>query len=289
MTKIGAHVSAAGSPDLAPDNAKNLGCEVFQFFSRSPRGGSAKPITEEVAKSFRNKSTEYDMESYIHAPYYINFASSSDRISFGSVSAIQEELHRGTMLGVKYVMTHLGSEKDLGEEKALKQVIERIKDIFTKDEKWTTKLLLENSAGTKGVVGDTFEELGEIINALDTEVGVCLDTCHLFASGYDIRDEKGITDTLKEFKKYLPLDKIKLIHANDSKFGLNEHKDRHADIGDGELGLEAFKNLLTNKTFQKINFILETPGGDERQRKDIAILKRLRSSSPDKGRQGGVK
>ena len=112
MTRFGAHVSAAGSLDLAPDNAKNLGCEVFQFFSRSPRGGSAKPISDEIAEKFHNKSEEYGMESYIHAPYYINFASQSDRISFGSISAIQEELRRGTMLGVEYVMTHLGSEKD---------------------------------------------------------------------------------------------------------------------------------------------------------------------------------
>jgi len=279
MTKIGAHVSAAGSIDLAPDNAKNLDCEVFQFFSRSPRGGGAKPISEEIAKSFRKKSDDYGMESYIHAPYYINFASQNNRISFGSVSAIQEELRRGTALGVKYVMTHLGSEKDLGEEKAIKQVIERVQAIFEKEEKWTTKLLLENSAGATGVVGDKFEELGNIINALDTEVGVCLDTCHLFASGYDIRDEKGITDSLREFKKYLPLEKIKLVHANDSKFGLNEHKDRHADIDDGDLGLETFKNLLANKTFQKINFILETPGGEERQKKDIAILKKLRDKN----------
>jgi deoxyribonuclease-4 len=278
MTKFGAHVSAAGSPDLAPDNAKNLDCEVFQFFSRSPRGGPAKPISEETAKSFRNKSEKYGMESYIHAPYYINFASQNNKISFGSVSAIQEELRRGTMLGVKYVMTHLGSEKDLGAEKALKQVSERVREIFAKKEKWTTKLLLENSAGAKGVVGDNFEELGNIINSQDVEIGVCLDTCHLFASGYDIRDEKGIESTLKEFKKYLPLEKIKLVHANDSKFGLNEHKDRHADIGDGELGLETFKNLLANKTFQKINFILETPGGDERQVSDIAKLKMLRDN-----------
>jgi len=276
MTKIGAHVSAAGSLDLAPDNAKNLGCEVFQFFSRSPRGGGAKPITEEIAKNFQKKSEEYNMESYIHAPYYINFASQSAKISFGSVSAIQEELRRGTALGVKYVMTHLGSEKDLGPEKSQKQVIERVKSIFAKKEKWTTKLLLENSAGATGVVGDTFEELGNIINSLDEEVGICLDTCHLFASGYDIRDEKNINSTLKEFKKYLPLEKIKLIHANDSKFDLNEHKDRHADIGDGKLSLETFKNLLNNKTFQKINFILETPGGDERQKKDIAALQKMR-------------
>jgi deoxyribonuclease-4 len=276
MMKIGAHVSAAGSLDLAPDNARSLGCEVFQFFSRSPRGGASKPITQEIADKFKEKTKEYGMESYIHAPYYINFASTNNRISFGSVAAIREELERGTVLGVKYVMTHLGSAKDLGSEEAIKQTIERVKAIYEKPGKWTTKLLLENSAGAGGIVGAKFEELGKIINAIDEEIGVCLDTCHLFASGYDIRANEGINVTLKEFKKHLPLEKIKLLHANDSKFDLAEHKDRHDDIGNGKLGLDTFKNMLDDKTFGKNNWILETPGEETRQKKDIETLKQLR-------------
>lgn len=276
MTLIGAHVSAAGSLDLAPDNAKLLGCDVFQFFSRSPRGGVAKPITEAAATKFKQKCKLYNMESYIHAPYYINFASSNDRISFGSVNVIREELTRGTQLGVRYLMTHLGSSKDLGKAEALKQTVERIKTIYEKDQNWTTQFLLEVSAGAGGIVGSTFEELGAITKGVGRkDIGICLDTCHLFASGYDIRTPATITETLKQFKKYLPLNLIKLTHCNDSLAGLGEHKDRHTDIGDGKLGLETFKNLLNNATFKKINFVLETPGSEERQKKDITQLKRF--------------
>lgn len=279
MPLIGAHVSAAGSLDLAPDNAKQLGCEVFQFFSRSPRGGASKPITSEVADKFKSKCKEYGMESYIHAPYYINFASSNNRISFGSVNAIREELERGTQLGVKYVMTHLGSAKDLGSSEAIKQTIARVKEIFAKKGNWTTKLLLENSAGAGGIVGSRFEELGEIINAVDEEIGICLDTCHLFASDYDLRTPDAIKATLKEFKKSLPFDKIKLLHCNDSKFDLTEHKDRHDDIGNGKLGIDTFKNLMADKTFSKVNWIMETPGGETRQKTDIELLKALRKKT----------
>jgi len=172
MSLFGSHVSAAGSLDFAPDNAKQLGCEVFQFFSRSPRGGPSKPITKEVADQFKGKTKEYGMESYIHAPYYINFASFNDRISHGSVDAIREELERGTALGVKYVMTHLGSSKDLGPTATIKQTINRIKSVFTKPGKWSTKLLLENSAGAGGIVGANFEELGEIIDGIGEDIGI---------------------------------------------------------------------------------------------------------------------
>lgn len=276
MPLFGAHVSAAGSLDLAPDNAKALGCEVFQFFSRSPRGGPSRPISKETADQFKGKSKGYGMESYIHAPYYINFASGNDRISHGSAAAIREELERGTTLGVKYVMTHLGSSKDLGQEEATKQTIERIKTIFLKPGKWTTKLLLENSAGASGAIGTNFKELGQILDGVNEDIGICLDTCHLYASGYAIRTPKEISDMLNIFKDSIALDKIKLLHTNDSKFELSEHKDRHDDIGNGKLGLEAFKNLMSNKTFSKINWILETPGGEIRQRKDIAVLKKIR-------------
>jgi len=279
MLLFGAHVSAAGSLDLAPDNAKKLGCEVFQFFSRSPRGGVSKPITKEVGDNFKKKTKEYGMESYIHSPYYINFASSNDRISHGSATAIREELERGTALGVKYVMTHLGSSKDLGPTATIKQTIDRIKTIFIKPGKWTTKLLLENSAGAGGIVGANFEELGEIIDGIGEDIGVCLDTCHLFASGYAIRTPEEISDILKLFNNYIALDKIKLLHANDSKFEMGEHKDRHDDIGNGKLGLDAFKHLMANKTLSKINWILETPGGEERQKRDIELLKKIRTNT----------
>jgi deoxyribonuclease IV len=279
MSRIGLHVSAAGGADNAPDNAKAAGCEVFQFFSRSPRGGGAPPISDATADAFQKKCKAYGMNSYIHAPYYINFASSHHRISWGSVGALQEELRRGTQLGVTYVMTHLGSRKDLGQTAAVKQTIARITAIYEKNERWTTRLLLEISAGATDVIGDTFEELSAVWRGVGRpDVGICLDTCHLFASGYDIRTPATITDTVNAFKKHLPLSTFKLVHANDSTFGLKEHRDRHADIGDGELGAVTFRHLLAHLAFRGRDFILETPGEEPRRKKDVALLKKLRGS-----------
>lgn len=277
--RIGLHVSGAGGLERAPGRAAALGCECFQFFSRSPRGGGAPPISDDTAKKFRAQCRTHQFESYIHAPYYINFASENNRISFGSVSAVREELERGSLLGVKYVMTHVGSASDLGESAALKQVIERIKVIFEpkKFKRVTTRLLLEISAGAGGIIGDTFEELAVILQGVGrTDLGICLDTCHLFASGYDIRTPEAITATMRQFKKHLPLSKFKLLHANDSTHGLGERKDRHTDIGDGQLGADAFRHLLDHPDFQGRNCILETPGSDERRKKDVALVKRFR-------------
>lgn len=279
MSRIGLHVSAAGGLENAPKRAQELGCECFQFFSRSPRGGGTSSITEETARSFRSQSKHYGFESYIHAPYYINFASENNRVSFGSVSAIREELQRGTLLGVTYVVTHLGSASDLGETAALKQVVGRLDALFDAQQlgRVTTKLLIEFSAGAGGIIGDTFAELSYLLKHLKRrDVGICLDTCHLFASGYDLRTPEALAETMREFRQNLPLTRLKLLHANDSRFGLGEHKDRHTDIGDGKLGVDTFRHLLARPEFQRVNFVLETPGADARRKKDVALLKHLR-------------
>src|SRR3989344_9550290 len=204
--KVGLHVSAAGGVQNAPDNAKAMGAECFQFFSRSPRGGGAAPISDEQATSFRAKSEEYGFESYIHTPYYINFASKNSKIYHGSINAVREELVRGTKRGVKYVVTHMGSAKDHIIDKnsstvppeALTQAIEGLKKIYETDEELTTELLLEISAGTGAVLGDSFDELATLLEGLNrTDVNICLDTCHMFASGYDIRTEDAVETTMK--------------------------------------------------------------------------------------------
>lgn len=278
--KIGVHVRrGTGGLAEAPLLARAQGGECLQCFSRSPRGGKASPIPEDVVRAFRAACRRYRMPAYIHAPYTINFASSNNRISFGSVSAIREELQRGTLLGATYVMTHLGSASDLGETAALKQVAERIEAIFEPKKLGpvSTRLLLEISAGAGGIVGDTFEHLGYLLkHIVRADVGICLDTCHLFASGYDIRTPETITTTIRSFTQRIPLSKFLLVHANDSTFGLGEHKDRHTDIGDGTLGVDTFRHLLCHSAFQGRNFVLETPSEAPRRKKDVALLKKLR-------------
>lgn len=279
--RIGVHVRrGTGGLAEAPLLARAQGGECLQLFSRSPRGGKATPIPKDVARAFRAACRRHGMAAYIHAPYTINFASSNNRISFGSVSAVREELQRGTLLGAAYMMTHLGSASDLGETAALKQVAERITALFEpkKIGQVSTRLLLEISAGAGGIVGDTFEHLRYLLKHIGRrDVGVCLDTCHLFASGYDIRTPETITQTMRQFAECVPLSTFKLVHANDSKFGLGEHKDRHTDIGDGTLGADAFRHLLHHRAFQGRNFVLETPGSEQRRKKDVALLKKLRT------------
>lgn len=277
--RIGAHVSAAGGLERAPQRAQQLGCECFQCFSRSPRGGGAPKISAGTARAFRAACAEWGFESYLHAPYYINFASQNPRVSFGSVSAVREELQRGTLLGARYVMTHVGSAGDRDQTTALKQVAERLTALFDPKKlgRVTTQLLLEISAGAGGILGDTFEELAFILKHLGRrDVGICLDTCHLFASGYDLRTPEAITATMRAYRRHLPPTSLKLLHANDSRFGFGEHKDRHTDIGDGQLGVDTFRHLLAHRDFQRVSFILETPGDDPRRKRDVVLVKKLR-------------
>lgn len=283
-------MSAAGGVENASERAKEMGAEVFQFFSRSPRGGKAPAITNDQAVEFKRLCKLNDFESYIHTPYYINFASKKKSLAQAATRVVREELERASQLGVKYIMTHMGSAKDWvtpsispspeGENSlpnaALKQAIEGLKDIYKGNPKFSARLLLEISAGAGAVLGDSFEELAALLKGLGRkDVFVCLDTCHMFASGYEMRDEAGLNETMKQFRKHLSISQLKLVHINDSKAGLGEHKDRHEHIGKGKIGAPGFKALLAHKDFQKVNFILETKH-DAGIKPDLAFLKKHR-------------
>lgn len=274
---IGVHVSAAKSLALAPQRAKELGAEVFQFFSRSPQGGPAPKITPALVKEFKTNCKKYQQaECYIHTPYYINLASPKNNIYYGSISVIREELERGSLLGAKYVMTHLGSAREVG-VKWLPMVVAGLKKIMS-GYKGSTKLLIEISAGSGEVIGDAFEEIAKILKGVSNkEIGVCFDTCHAFASGYDLRDTKAVKKTFIEFNKTVGFSRLKLIHCNDSKTPLGSHKDRHEHIGLGQIGLNGFKAMMAHKPLQKINWCLETPE-DERcgDKENIKTLKKIR-------------
>ena len=278
---IGAHISAAGDVSLAPLRAKEIRLECFQFFSRPPQGGPAKPITVGMAKKFQDNCKKHKLESYIHAPYYINLASVSNRIYYGSISVLRDELVRGSQLGVKYLMTHLGSAKDLGEKEGLKKTVEGIGKILD-GYKGSTKFLIEMSAGSGAIIGDTFEEIAKIIFSAKLKkykIGICYDTAHGFASGYDLRTDHAVKQTFKRFNEILDLKNLYLIHANDSLAELGSHKDRHGHIGKGLIGLGGFKALVSFAKKQKINLVLETPhegNQDKELLEDIKLLKKLR-------------
>ncbi|XOU94347.1 MAG: deoxyribonuclease IV [Candidatus Kerfeldbacteria bacterium] len=279
MSKIGAHVSIAGGIINAPLNAAERQCESFQMFTRSPRGGKAQLLTKNIIKDFLDNCDKNEISNYyIHTPYYINYASAKQRIYKGSIEVVRQELERGTKIKAKALMTHLGSSKDFGKSKGLKKVIQGIRETM-KGYTGTTQFLLENSAGAGGtIIGSTFEELGKIIKALPKyNLGVCLDTCHAFSSGYDIRDKVSVNKTLKEFNKHIGLSKLVLIHANDSKTEFGSNKDRHEHIGKGKIGIKGFTALMSHPALKKVDFILETPD-DNLGKIDLNKLKKIRNN-----------
>lgn len=278
---IGAHVSIAGGIFEAPQRAHDLGCECFQIFSRSPQGGKAPELTPEVVEKFKTEMKKYALENfYIHTPYYINFASENNRIRYGSVSVVRDELERANLLGAKFVMTHLGTAKDLGQKEAIEKTIEMLQKTL-EGYSGKTKLILENSAGAGEIIGDDLSELSKIIKGVNSKsiAGICLDTQHSFASGYDWRDFNVRTgrdlSLLERIDQEIGLEKIKLIHANDSLTECNSKKDRHAHIGEGLIGQEAFQNIVAFAKKNNIDMILETE--HEKVMSDMELLKSFRN------------
>ncbi|MEA2088242.1 MAG: deoxyribonuclease IV [Patescibacteria group bacterium] len=270
---IGCHISIAKGIEKTPEKAANLGCETMQIFSRSPRGGKAKKITKQIIHQFKIQNSKFKIrEVYIHAPYYINFASANNHICYSSAKTVREELEMASLLGAKYVITHLGSSKDVGREKGIKKTIKML-SISINGYKGSTKLLLENTAGSGKIIGSSFSELAKIIKGVDklAIAGVCLDTQHSFASGYDW---KNFDKTLKKISKEINLKLIKFIHANDSKVECGSRKDRHEHIGKGKIGLKAFKKIVKFAVENNIDMVCETE--EHGVIEDIKTLKKFR-------------
>ena len=273
--KFGAHVSIAGGINKAPKRAHDLGCECFQIFSRSPRGGKAPALTSKLVEPFLSECGRLNVtEYYIHTPYYINLCSEKKELRVSSINIIKEELERGSILDAKYIMTHLGSSKGTSREQAINLIVQGLKKILDGNN-FSTQLLLENTAGQGATIGDSFEELAEILDGVKgSNVGICIDTAHLFAAGYDIRTKGKFKETFRKLSTTIGIEKIKLFHGNDSKVGLGERKDRHEHMGKGKIGVQGFESIIRNPDFKNTNMIVETP--PENAGNDIAALKILR-------------
>ncbi len=280
LLRIGCHVSIAGGLWNAPENAALLKCETFQIFSRSPHGGPVKPIDKEVKEQFKIAMDKYGFKDFIiHAPYFLNLGSGSQRIYNGTLAVLREELERGSLLGASFLMFHPGSFKDLGEKKGMKQAQAGMKKILS-GYKGPTKLLVEISAGAGEVMGDTFEEIAELISGVKNHKGfggVCFDTQHAFGSGYDLRTPQTVAETFSKFDKIIGLKYLKAMHTNDSKVEFASHKDRHEHIGHGEIGRKGFTAILEFLTRKKLDIplILETEHDIVEQ--DIELMKALRN------------
>lgn len=273
LRRIGVHTSIVGGIHLSMERAKKLGCNTVQIFSHSPRSWFVRRIGEGEIQEFKRLRFLYDITPvYVHTSYLINLASSNKEVAEKSVEMLSLEMEIADLLGADYVVLHPGTASD-SEEEGLRRLIKRLKAALKG--RYRTRLLLENTAGEKGDLTSRINQLAWIINSVDSNLigGICIDTCHAFQAGYDISNEKGVTEFIEEIKKEIGVEGIKLLHLNDSKKALGSGVDRHEHIGYGSIGRKGFKALLSNKILN-VPLILETPKKTEED--DIRNLKALK-------------
>ena len=277
MFYIGCHLSAAGGFAAMGKDALSIGANVFQFFTRNPRGGSAKPIKESDVKAYLKLASENNFGKILaHAPYTLNGCSADASIRKFARDTMADDLQRMEFVPGNMYNFHPGSHVQQGIDVGIDYIVEMLNDILF--EKQRTTVLLETMSGKGSEVGGKFEELRRILDRvkLVDKMGVCLDTCHVSDAGYDIVND--LDGVLAEFDRVIGLKWLKAIHLNDSMNPLGAHKDRHAVIGGGDLGLEALTRVINHPLLRDLPFYLETPNELEGYGKEIALLKSVRSS-----------
>lgn len=277
IVKLGVHVSIAGKIYEAIDRGKALGCNTIQIFTRSPRMWEAKKIAPEDAREFQRrlrKSTIFPV--FIHVPYLTNLASPERIVFQNSIRAYIEFIHEAEHLGIKYLVTHMGSHKKAGEENGLGRLTRAINIILERTKKSNVELLLENTAGAGSWLGYRFDHHRQVIDGIKdkSRVGICLDTCHAYSAGYDIATKEGLDRMVREIETLVGLSKLKLIHLNDTKDPFNSRRDRHESIGEGTIGLKALGRIVNHSSLREIPFILETPKMTYRE--DLKNLRRVK-------------
>ncbi len=277
--RLGAHMSIAGGFEKSIERGLRVGCDTIQIFSKSNNQWEAPPITQEQVERFRQAAKASGIQPvFSHTAYLINVGSPDKETQKRSVKALQVEVERAAALGLSFIVLHPGSHKETGEEECLKKIAGSVADILKATGGSSVKVLYEIAAGQGSCVGHRFEHLAELLKLTGhpERVGICLDTCHLFAAGYDIRTPAAYERTMKEFDRVVGIKRVEAIHLNDSKKELGSRVDRHEHIGKGQIGLEAFRCLLNDKRFSHLPMVLETPK-DEECTEDVMNLKILRS------------
>jgi len=277
---LGAHMSISGGFHLAIERGKELGCTTIQIFTKNANQWKAKPITAEQVDEFKNTQKAFKIWPIVaHDSYLINLGSPKVEALEKSREAFLVEMERAELLGLPYLVMHPGSHLGSGEDTALETIAESINILHENTAGYKMKILLETTAGQGTNVGYRFEHLAKIIDLVNESdrLGVCYDTCHTFTAGYDIRTKKAYEKTFAEFDHIIGLERLLVFHINDSRKGLGSNVDRHWHIGEGEIGLEAFRLLLNDPRFSQLPFILETPKDKEEEwdKKNLSILKKL--------------
>ncbi len=281
LPRLGAHTpTSGGMAKRSIAYAEEIGAEAIQVFASNPRGWAMPEANPEADKAFRDKAEALDIETYVHAPFLINLGSPTASTYENSVASTAYSLKRGREIGAKGVVIHTGSAVDADHlpnawkqiKKGMAPVLKKLKD----EDPW---LLLEPTAGQGQSLVKKLDDLVHYFDALEwhPKVGVCLDTCHVFAAGHDIAKKGGMTETLDLLVSIVGVERIQLIHANDSMDICGALKDRHQNLGEGEIGLKPFEELLAHPAIANAPLILETPGMEPEHGREVALLKKMRS------------
>jgi deoxyribonuclease IV len=283
--KVGFHVSIAGGIGNSVNNAKKLGCTAFQIFTRNPRGWAANPLPRSEMFSFKNRLCASGIEKtsvVVHMPYLPNLSGPPGLLYKRSVKTLTEEMQRCNLLGISYLVVHLGSHMGRGSNSGIDQLVNALTAASAHSKSASAVVvLLENNAGQKNSIGGTLEELRLILDRLGSskQFGVCIDTCHLFASGYDLRTQEDVDATFEKLKDIVGLKELKVVHLNDSKGGLGSNLDRHEHIGLGSIGVKGITAFLNHRAIQGLPIIMETPidktrGDEQNLRVVLDIIKK---------------
>lgn len=274
MFKIGCHLSSSGGYLAMGKEAVRIGANTFQFFTRNPRGGAAKPLDLDDINAFNEYRKENDIFSVLaHAPYTMNACAKDGGLrEFAKNTMLDDIMRLDNIDGAMYNF-HPGSHVSQGVEVGIDYISSMLNEVITEDQK--TIILLETMAGKGSEVGRSFEEIKAIIDKvnLNDKLGVCLDTCHVYDGGYDIVND--LDGVLAEFDRIIGLNRLKAIHLNDTKNPFESHKDRHEKIGDGFLGIDAITRIINHEKFKDLPFFLETPNDIDGYEREIALLKTL--------------
>ncbi len=281
MPILGAHVDSSGGLHLAFERAVAMGADAIQVHPTPPGFWGSPKLDEVRIATFKEAAAKHGHPPfYFHAVYLINLAGDDPTMRSRSESTLAGYLKAADELGIDGVIFHTGSHKGAGFEARLPSILEHMKHVLERADPKRSRLLIENNAGLGGCVGARFEEIAQMLAGLDdSRVGVCFDTCHAFASGYDERTPEDVSRTLDELDRVVGLSRVEVIHCNDSVTGLRSNRDRHANIGSGLIGEEGFRALLHEPRLDRLPFILEVPGaGDGPDAEQVQILRRLASS-----------
>jgi deoxyribonuclease-4 len=269
---IGPHISISKGFAKAAQTAVDIGANTFQFFSRNPRGGSSKEFNDKDIQKFQEIREKNNFGPLLaHAPYTMNLAGTKEEVYEFEKIVIKEDIKRMDSIGVEYMCFHPGSHVGGGVDFGIERIVNALNEAITGEENIT--ILLETMAGKGTEIGINFEEIKRIIDRVEHKerIGVCLDTCHIFSAGYDIVN--NLEAVLDEFDSIIGLDKLKAVHLNDSMMPFGSKKDRHACIGEGEIGLDAIINFVSNPRLKHLPFFLETPLEEEGHKKEIEMIK----------------